>query len=64
MIWLMNNLVNIIVIALVLGLIGLCIRSLVKRKRSGLPACACGKSCAGCSGCAICASGACTAQRH
>ena len=48
MIWLKENMMNIIVIMLVGSLVLLCIRSLAKQRRSGRPACSCGKSCAGC----------------
>ena len=48
MIWLKENLGNIITIIVLLGLIGICIRSLYRHKRSG--------SCGGCSkNCATCA---------
>lgn len=51
MIWLKENLGNIITILLVAGLLHLCARSLYRQKRSGLPGCACGKNCAGCTLC-------------
>ena len=48
MIWLKENIANIVVFILTAALICLCVRSLIKQKRSGLPACACGKNCATC----------------
>ena len=51
MIWLKENLGNIITILLIAGLLYLCLRSLIRQKRSGLPACACGRNCAGCTLC-------------
>ena len=48
MIWLKENMGNIIVILLVAGLLYLCARSLIRSRRSGLPSCACGKNCATC----------------
>ncbi|MBR2801948.1 MAG: FeoB-associated Cys-rich membrane protein [Erysipelotrichaceae bacterium] len=48
MVWLQNNLVNIVIITLVAGLLYLCARSLWKDHKKGLPSCACGKNCAHC----------------
>ena len=48
MTWLAENLVNIVIILMIAGLVALCIKSLIDQKKSGLPACACGKNCAHC----------------
>ena len=49
MIWLKENFGNIITILLIAGLLYACVRSLIREKRSGLPAC--GRNCAGCTLC-------------
>ena len=46
--WLKENLANIIIIVHIAVLLYLCVRSLVRQKKAGLPSCACGKNCATC----------------
>lgn len=53
MVWLKENMVNIIILLMIGALLYVCIRSLINQKKSGLPSCACGKNCATCAlGCA------------
>ena len=46
--WFKENLANIIIIVLLAALLSLCVRSLIRQKKAGLPSCACGKNCATC----------------
>lgn len=46
MLWLKENMVNIVIILIIVALLYLCIRNLIKDKKSGV--CSCGKSCESC----------------
>ena len=46
--WLQENLANIVIIVLIALLLYVCVHSLVKQRKAGLPSCACGKNCATC----------------
>ena len=48
MIWLKANVANIAVVSMVLALIYICIRSLMKNRKSGVSSCGCGRNCATC----------------
>ncbi len=53
MTWLQNNYGNIIILSIVGLIMFLCIRSLIKDKKAGVPSCG-AKSCSGCGGsCAL-----------
>ena len=41
------NIADIIIIALIAGLVALCVRSLIKDRKAGVPSCG-AKSCSGC----------------
>ncbi|MCR5096685.1 MAG: FeoB-associated Cys-rich membrane protein [Erysipelotrichaceae bacterium] len=51
MMWLSDNISNIIALAGVIGLLYLCIRSLINDRRSGRHSCSCGKDCSTCGLC-------------
>lgn len=55
--WLAANWINIVVLAVVVLVVGLVIRSMIRDKKAGKSACGgnCG-SCAGCAGCGVCQS--------
>ena len=55
--WLAVNWINIVVLAVVILVVGLVIRSMIRDKRAGKSSCGgnCG-SCAGCAGCNACRS--------
>ncbi len=50
--WLTENLVNIVLIAVVAGIVALLIRGMIRDKKAGKHAC--GGNCACCGGCAAC----------
>ena len=55
--WLSANLINIVLIAVIMLITGLLIRSMIRDKKAGKPSC--GGNCAGCgacSGCSACSS--------
>ena len=55
--WLSANLINIILVAVIMLITGLLIRSMIRDKKAGKPSC--GGNCAGCgacSGCSACSS--------
>lgn len=54
MTWFLENIANIIIILLVIGLLYLCIKSLINDRKSGCSSCG-GKSCSGCSLCSTAA---------
>ena len=54
MTWFLDNIANIIIILSVIGLLYLCIKSLINDRKSGCSSCS-GKSCSGCSLCSTAA---------
>ena len=50
--WLSANLINIVLIAVIVLITGMLIRSMIRDRKAGKPSC--GGNCAGCSGCSAC----------
>ncbi len=46
--WLIEHYGDLLIIVMVMGILYLCISSLIRQKKSGVPSCACGKNCATC----------------